>query len=88
MIKFYSKICLGKEIEKILKTLPKIDPKMEVKSGKMISKNRCEQKKKRFLMQSPVTAEPLFGPGGIYNSTRYPPDRIYPRKKTNRKEIS
>ena len=37
-------------------------------------------------MQSPVTAEPFLDPGGTYNSTRYPPDRIYPRKKTNRKE--
>ena len=27
-------------------------------------------------------------PRGEYNSTRYPPDRIYPRRKTNRRTLN
>ncbi len=34
---------------------------------------------------TPVDAEHWDSPRGEYNSTRYPPDRINPRRKTTRR---
>ena len=79
------------DIKNLQKTVLKNDVKMMTKNIEKLTKNVAKIRKNdlqksmrklvRFLMQSPVTAEPYRGPGGTYNSTRYPPDRIYPGKK-------
>ena len=59
------------------KSRPKGHPKIDAK---------IDPEKNWIFDANPGPSGTLSKPRGDFNSTRYPPDRIYPRKKTNRKE--
>ena len=80
MLKFNQKILKKHE------NISKMDPKKEPKSRKIRKKQFKNLAEKLMRKRVPKAQRGTCKvPGGEYNSTRYPPDRIYPRRKTNRR---